>query len=142
MKKKKSGSILVEGIVALFMVLIISIVGCTASINLYSSLNKRIAYERLEEIMYAVINEVKYNMEFDFLKEKLNKDTLKIDMQKDLLKILEENNIEELIKEGKGDIEVSKVESSEEYLLINIKIENNGKVIEKQILKGKWMNEV
>lgn len=141
---KKQGSILIE-VAASIMVLTLTttfIVG--ASIQNMQVLKERILLEEVNRDVANLINEFKYNLTKEEIKEMLCYEKIGFKYNKDFSRKLLNSSVKEL-EEG-NDIEITKI--SEEAFGIRLKVETNIKnekieaVIEQEFTKSWWMDEV
>lgn len=141
MIKKKGGS-LVESLVSLFILSILIFISVKTSIILYKSTINRVEINNRNNAIYAIINEIKYNVEFDYLNEKLNQGDLFIEESEDILEKLTYMDIKELVNSFYGETTISKVEEIEGGIKINVKIKYKDNIIEEEFIKGWWMDEI
>lgn len=71
MKKKYRGSMIVELLVALAILMIASLIIMTSTIALNKSRARRDMYEKLNRLSYCIMNEIKYNYSYNEVIEKM-----------------------------------------------------------------------
>lgn len=143
---KKQGSILIEAIASIMILMLTTTFVVNSSIQASNKLKERILQEEVSRTVCNLINEFKFNVskkEIDvMLMEGNNKRGFKY--SKDLSKQLINTDVREL-KHG-NDIEIRKIEDSDIGLKLKItaKIhENDNEVtVEKEFIKSWWMDEI
>lgn len=139
---RRKGSSLIESLVSLFLLYILIFISVKTSIVLYKSTINRAEINNRNNTIYAIINEIKYNIEFDYLNEKLNQGDLFIGEPEYILEKLTYVDIKELVNSSYGETTISKVEDIEGGIKVNIKIKHNDKLLEEEFIKGWWMDEI
>lgn len=71
MKKKYTGSMILELLVALTILMIASLIIMTSLLALNKSKARRDMYEKLDRLSYCIMNEVKYNYSYNEVLEKM-----------------------------------------------------------------------
>ncbi len=75
---RSKGSILIEGIAALFILSLMMMFSMNVYIHNNRVLKERILRENLNRAIYNITNELKYNTKMNELKDRLNEDSLKL----------------------------------------------------------------
>ena len=135
---------LIESMACIFIVLIIISISLNIGIRLINSTNDRVKMVKMGEDMYAVCNELKYNISIDSIKQELITGTKSFDYNNDLIKKLEVSNIF-LLNNKENEEEVLNIELLEinsAYLKIKVIIKSNGELLEEEIIKAEWMDEI
>lgn len=141
---KKQGSILIEVAASIVILTLATTFIVSASIKNMQVLKERILLEEVNRDVWNLINEFKYNLTKEEIKEMLSDGKIGFkyseDFSKKLLsmspKELENGNEIEITKIGEDDIGIRfKVQT-------NIKNEKNEAVIEQEFTKSWWMDEV
>lgn len=141
---KKQGSILIEVAASIVILTIATTFIVSASIKNMQVLKERILLEEVNRDVCNLINEFKYNLTKEEIKEMLSDGKIGFkyseDFSKKLLsmsaKELENGNEIEITKIGEDDIGIRfKVQT-------NIKNEKNEAIIEQEFTKSWWMDEV
>ena len=140
---KKQGSILIEVVASIMILTITTTFIISASMKNMQVLKERILLEEVNRDVCNLINEFKYNLTKEEIKEILKDEKVGYkyseDFSKKLLnmpvKELEKGNEIEIIKIGEDDIGTRfKVQT-------NIKNEKSEAVIEREFIKSWWMDE-
>ena len=71
MKGKCTGSMMLELLVAIAILIIASLMIMTATISLNKSIARRNMYEKIDRVSYCIMNEVKYNYSYNEVIEKM-----------------------------------------------------------------------
>ncbi|GAA0085024.1 hypothetical protein UT300007_14630 [Clostridium sp. CTA-7] len=143
-KRKRKGSLLLEVVISIMILLIATTLALKLSLAGAKSFNERGEKEEANRIAYAIENEIKYNVKIPSLIEKFNNNTtIKYEYTKNLLNNLTNTSLLDL-NSGNG-IEINKVLSSSNDSIIKIKvtIKNNNKEIlcEREFIKSDWMDK-
>jgi len=127
---KKRGSIILESLVSIVIILIIGTIVFGFTINLKRSRLLREEMDFYSRVSYSVENEIKYNTKYDEILPLFNSNNvIKLDLNKDYFNFILNNSLLNL-NQGNGII-ITKVNSSDKKLLdIKIDIYN---------LEGKFM---
>lgn len=140
---KKQGSILIEVVASIMVLTITTTFIISASIKNMQVLRERILLEEVNRDVCNLINEFKYNLTKEEIKDILKDEKVGYkyseDFSKKLLNIpikeLENGNEIEIIKIGEDDIGIRfKIQT-------NIKNEKSEAVIEREFIKSWWMDE-
>ena len=141
---KKQGSILIEVAASIVILTLATTFIVSVSMKNMQVLKERILLEEVNRDVWNVINEFKYNLTKEEIKEMLSDGKIGFkyseDFSKKLLnmspKELENGNEIEITKIGEDDIGIRfKVQT-------NIKNEKNEALIEQEFTKSWWMDEV
>lgn len=143
-KRKRKGSLLLEVVVSIMILLIATTLALKLSLAGAKSFNGRKEKEEANRVAYAIENEIKYNIKIDSLINKFNNTTtIKYEYTKNFLNNLTNTSLLDL-NSGNG-IEINKVLSSSNDSIIKIKvtIKNNNKEIlcEREFIKSDWMDK-
>lgn len=141
---KEQGSILIEIVVSTMILAITTTFVISASIQNMQILKERILLEEVNRDISNLINEFKYNLTRDEIKEILNNEKIGFKYSDDFSKKLLTSSVNEL--EKGNDIEVTKI--GEDSLGIKLKVQTNIKnekseaVINREFIKSWWMDEI
>lgn len=141
---KEQGSILIEIVVSTMILAITTTFVISASIQNMQILKERILLEEVNRDISNLINEFKYNLTRDEIKEILNNEKIGFKYSDDFSKKLLTSSVNEL--EKGNDIEVTKI--GEDSLGIKLKVKTNIKnekseaVINREFIKSWWMDEI
>ena len=141
---RKKGSILIEIVVSTMILAITTTFVISASIQNMQILKERILLEEVNRDISNLINEFKYNLTRDEIKEILNNEKIGFKYSDDFSKKLLTSSVNEL--EKGNDIEVTKI--GEDSLGIKLKVKTNIKnekseaVINREFIKSWWMDEI
>lgn len=144
MDKRRKASILIEDIAAIPIVIISIII----SARLYIAMSKNVDNEYInyknKESLNAICNEVKYNVEFDYLVSSLKNKNILIQYDKDFLDTLIEKKFEDLNSNyaGENRIEIKMLDERASSLKIEVLLYYNSNVFKEEIKKGRWMDYV
>ncbi|WP_207755169.1 hypothetical protein [Clostridium botulinum] len=141
---KSKGSILIEGIAALFILSLMMMFSMNVYIHNNRVLKERILRENLNRAIYNITNELKYNTKMNELKDRLNEDSLKLSFNEEFFSELISKEILDLTQGD--DIKISKIKEDEyklEILITGFVNKDNIKVdIEESFIKMWWMEYV
>lgn len=140
----KRGSILIELIISINIVLIAGIIMLSFVSSLLSSYNNREIVEMMNRDIYSISCEIKYNNDFDKLNERIAKEEYYIKYDKNFISRLSEDDIFSL-ERGKNNIGYVKlkiINNQDNIIKLNIQIKFKDKVIEEEIEKARWMDEI
>ena len=144
----KKGSTLVENIVALSILLIAATIAIEITIVSINSKKVRKEKEKANRVIYAIENEIKYNLKINDLNELFKKGKINYNYSEDILEELTKKPILN-IQSGEG-IEIEKIDDIiiPEYeempiILLRVRIlDNNGGVLnEREFIKSYWMEK-
>lgn len=141
---RSKGSILIEGIAALFILSLMMMFSMNVYIHNNRVLKERILRENLNRAIYNITNELKYNTKMNELKDRLNEDSLKLSFNEEFFSELISKEILNLTQGD--DIKISKIKEDEyklEILITGFVNKDNIKVdIEESFIKMWWMEYV
>ncbi|ACD51399.1 hypothetical protein FDB55_10660 [Clostridium botulinum] len=141
---RSKGSILIEGIAALFILSLMMMFSMNVYIHNNRVLKERILRENLNRAIYNITNELKYNTKMNELKDRLNEDSLKLSFNEEFFSELISKEILDLTQGD--DIKISKIKEDEyklEILITGFVNKDNIKVdIEESFIKMWWMEYV
>lgn len=145
---KKKGSLLIEVIVAIGVLSIISIFAISTCRILIVSNSTRISTHKMNECVYAIGNDIKYNIKYNDLVNTLRNENITMKYENEFLYNLATKDLlsgEVKVKEDeKLDIELLNrgTYNEDKILSLNIKINYKGETMEKTITKSPWMEYV
>lgn len=141
---KSKGSILIEGIAALFILSLMMMFSMNVYIHNNRVLKERIVREELNRAIYNITNELKYNTKMNELKDRLNEEPLKLSFNEEFFNELISKEILDLTQGD--DIKISKIKEDEyklEILITGFVNKDDIKVdIEESFIKMWWMEYV
>ncbi|HBZ6635857.1 hypothetical protein NE172_04665 [Clostridium botulinum] len=141
---KSKGSILIEGIAALFILSLMMMFSMNVYIHNNRVLKERIVREELNRAIYNITNELKYNTKMNELKDRLNEEPLKLSFNEEFFNELISKEILDLTQGD--DIKISKIKEDEyklEILITGFVNKDDIKVdIEENFIKMWWMEYV
>lgn len=143
---KNKGSLLLELGVAIFVILIVITMAFSVNKIILNSTKKKINTYEMEESLYSIVNEVKYNIKYEYLKELLKDKELTFKYNNDFLKNIRTTNLLDM-NVGKGSENIIKIEKileskEEEYMELRITIKYEKSNIEGKVIKSYWMDYV
>lgn len=141
---KNKGSLLLELGVAIFVILIVITMAFSVNKIILNSTKKKINTYEMEESLYSIVNEVKYNIKYEYLKELLKDKELTFKYNNDFLKNIRTTNLLDM-NVGKGSENIIKIEKileskEEEYMELRITIKYEKSNIEGKVIKSYWMD--
>lgn len=141
---RKRGSILIKTISAIFITAISIILSGRLYIFVIRNIEKQDMKYRDLESLNAVSNEVKYNIKFDVLKDKLKNGNIILKYDNDFLERLTKEEVLDLKSDyrDKKRIEISLIDVNRNSFNIKIILYSDSKEIEEVIEKGLWMDYV
>lgn len=143
---KKQGSILIEVIAAVMILMLTTTFIVSTTIQSRNILKERILQEEVSRTVCNLISEFKYNLTKEEIEEMLSREDDKIGFRysEDLSKRLVDTDVRDL--ERGDDIEISRLteDNMGVKLKIEAKINSNGDeaVLEKEFTKSWWMDEI
>ncbi|MDS0527321.1 hypothetical protein NNC19_16645 [Clostridium sp. SHJSY1] len=135
---------MIEVSISLFVVSICIVCSFNIVKNLINSNQDRLMREQVNNSLYAICSEVKYNLLYKEIKNEITNKKLIISYDKNLLSTLENKSLLSLdrsIKENKK-VEIELLEDKEDYMIIKVKIIYKGIEEEQNLLKAEWMDYV
>ena len=141
---KKRGSILIKAISAIFITAISIILSGRLYIFMNKSIEKQNMKDKALESVNAVSNELKYNIKFDALKDKLRNESIILKYDINFLDRMMNENLLDLERSYRDDerVEISLVDVNKNSLNIKIALYSEYKEFEEVIEKGLWMDYV
>lgn len=141
---KKEGSILIEVMAGIAILTLSTIFIINATIENFNIIKKRILAEEVNRAVYNLMNEIKYNISKEHLKEMLDDGEFGLEYNKDLSKNLISKEIYELNNGNEIKIIMLKEDDIGLKLKIeaNVEREENEINIEKEFNKSWWMDEI
>ena len=141
---RKRGSILIKTISAIFITAISIILSGRLYIFVIRNIEKQDMKYRDLESLNAVSNEVKYNIKFDVLKDKLKNGNIILKYDNDFLERLTKEEVLDLKSDYRDNkrIEISLIDVNRNSFNIKIILYSDSKEIEEVIEKGLWMDYV
>ena len=141
---KKKGSLLLELGVSIFVILIVITMAFSINKIILNSTKKKINTYEMGESIHSIINEVKYNIKYEYLKELLKDKELTFRYNNDFLKNIRTTNLLDM-NVGKGSENIIKIEKileskEEEYMELRITIKYEKSNIEGKVIKSYWMD--
>lgn len=119
---------------------------CTFSMinSLINSNNNRLIKNEINNSLYAICSEIKYNISCKEIKNQITDRNLELSYHKNLLKILENSPLLNLDRSYKDDekVVIKLLEDKENYMVIKVKIIYKEIEEEQNILKADWMDYV
>lgn len=141
---KKQGSILIEVAASIVILTLATTFIVSASIKNMRVLKERILLEEVNRDVWNLINEFKYNLTKEEIKEMLSDGKIGFKYSEDFSKKLLSMPVKEL--ENGNEIEITKISEDDIGIRFkvqtNIKNEKNEAVIEQEFTKSWWMDEV
>lgn len=141
---KKQGSILIEVVASVMILILTTTFIINASIQNIDVLKERILLEEVNRDVCNLINEFKYNLTKEEIEELLSDQKIGFKYNKDFSKELLDSSVKDF-QEGE-DIEITKIGNDNLGLKLkiqaNIKNEESEVAIEKEFTKSWWMDEV
>ncbi len=141
---KKKGSLLLELGVSIFVILIVITMAFSINKIILNSTKKKINTYEMGESIHSIINEVKYNIKYEYLKELLKDKELTFRYNNDFLKNIRTTNLLDMNvgKDSENIIKIEKILESkeEEYMELKITIKYKKSNIEGKVIKSYWMD--
>ncbi|MDD6795282.1 MAG: hypothetical protein PUE01_07745 [Clostridiaceae bacterium] len=149
-RERASGSILVECSIGIFILIICIIVSLQFLKKLIYAEEKRNSSILMNESMYALSEEIKYNYSFEevknFIKNKAV--TLKYD-DRFMESVMDNSDLNSFQKTYKDDeyIKITLCENDidiekEDYFILNFEIKYKDMIKTRKVVKGKWMDYI
>ena len=141
---KKQGSMLIEAAASIMILTLTTTFIISAGIQNIQVLKERILLEEVNRDVCNLINEFKYNLTKEEIKEMLSNEKIGFKYSENFSRKLLSSSAKEL-EEG-NDIEINKISEDDFGIRLkvqtNIKNENIEAVIEREFTKSWWMDEV
>lgn len=137
--KKKKAVTMLEAIVSIFIIFIMFSVVVKLVQHNNKILEKREEIEQGHRVVYCIMQEIKYNISFNDVKELYNNELLKYKNYNELLSDLRSSSLNYI------DIGEEIIVDIEEFndslnILISLYDDNSNLVVEREFLKYKWMD--
>ena len=137
--KKKKAVTMLEAIVSIFIIFIMFSVVVKLVQHNNKMLEKREDIEQGHRVVYCIMQEIKYNISFNDVKELYNNELLKYKNYNELLSDLRSSSLNYI------DIGEDIIVDIEEFndslnILISLYDDNSNLVVEREFLKYKWMD--
>lgn len=144
MNKVKKGSILLEAIGAITIVLIALMLSCRICITMSKTIDKEKQTYRNKESLNAICNEIKYNITYEELLTALKDNCRLIKYEDNFLNILMDKKLLDFSSVNvKGNrVKIELLDEDDCSLEIKITIYYNNQVFEEEVEKGRWMDYV
>lgn len=140
---KKEGSILIELVVAIFLLLTSIMIVTVSCSNVVKSVKSRKSITNMNESMDAICSEIKYNCCYESVIGNLDKGALKLDYNEKFMEKLLYTNVFDLDRSNNDNYVELKIEEKENsFVKINVSIKYNEEVIGESIIKAPWMDEI
>ncbi|HEY5525664.1 MAG TPA: hypothetical protein VIK26_10070 [Clostridium sp.] len=145
---KKKGSLMIEVIVAIGVLSIISIFALSTCRNLIVSNANRISTHKMNECVYGIGNDIKYNIKYNDLVDALRYENITMKYGNEFLYNLATRDLlsgeVKVNEDEKLDIELLNrgTYNEDKILSLKIKINYKGENMEKTITKAPWMEYV
>jgi hypothetical protein len=140
---KKQGSILIEVMASIMILTLTTTFIISASLQNMQVLKERILLEEVNRDVCNLINEIKYNLPKEEIKDMLKDEKIGFKYCEDFSKKLLSMSVKEL--EKGNEIEITKIDEDDFGIRFkvktNIKNEKSEAVIEKEFTKSWWMDE-
>ncbi|MBE6052018.1 MAG: hypothetical protein E7214_15575 [Clostridium sp.] len=146
MTSNKKGSLILEVAVSICIVLLIITIGVSIDKLIVVNGKNKNKFYTMEESLYSIISEIKYNVNYKELKDLLEDKELSFKYNDEFLKKLTSTNLLDMTKEkeDEGTVKIIKLSESEEeeYMELKIIIEAGKNTIEGKVIKSYWMDYV
>lgn len=142
---KKDGSILIEVMISVFIIISVITIGMNFYITNMHDLKQRILKEEIDINLYNLSNEIKYNIPYVEIEELLDENNeINLKYDENFSKMLVENNFEDLEK-GK-EIKIIMISNDEKNAQFEIEAcvmkEGNKTEAKYKFNKSWWMDEI
>lgn len=139
---KKKGSLIIEVVVSLWIVMIIILISTNICVELVSNIEEREREEYINRVFYCIKSDIRYGNDFERIKEKLDEKYI-VEFQDDIINSLKKNSILDISDLNGGNkiiLSVIYIENNE--LLIEITLLYKGIEYKEYVSKSKWMDEL
>lgn len=139
MNRRKNGNVMIETVISVSIILSMFIIVMNLIVSNKKSVAIRKEMEEGNRIVYCIMQEIKYNMNFQELIYTFQNGVLSYENSKDLLNNLRVNDLSCL---PKGDDILVEGEQVEDDIVVSIILKNEyGEVlIKREFIKSKWMD--
>lgn len=139
MNRRKNGNVMIETVISVGIILSMFIIVMNLIVSNKKSVAIRKEMEEGNRIVYCIMQEIKYNMNFQELIYTFQNGVLSYENSKDLLNNLRVNDLSCL---PKGDDILVEGEQVEDDIVVSIILKNEyGEVlIKREFIKSKWMD--
>lgn len=142
---KKRGSLLIEALVTIMILAVVFNVMILSIAHINKSKIRRDVNEKISRVIYAIMNEIKYNYSLDEMKERLKGDGISFEYSDEFMEQLIDKPLLEM-KEG-NDITINegilnKDNMIELVLMVNIDIGDELIKVERKFIKSLWMESI
>lgn len=134
---KKRGSVILESLISMVIIMIIGTLVLGISISLSNSKRIRDEFDFYERVSYSVENEIKYNIDYEEIITILNSEgNISLQLNKNYFDFILKNDLITLNR-GQG-ILIKKINDSKNILKLEVSIysHNNKLVISRNFIKG------
>lgn len=141
-RKNKKGSVLVEAIISLSILLLAGVLSTNLLKYMQNSFLMREERESANKFAYSIENEIKYNLKIeDILNELDNRDCLKYEFSEENFRKLLTMPLFSLTKGEGVEIKIKNSNEDNTILLINITIKDNkgDTISEREFTKTNWI---
>jgi len=142
--------------ISIFILVLLISVALNISSRLINSVKERKERMNMEESMYSICSELRYNVSLARIKEKLIERTIDLNGTKLKEKFItldyDETTLNELLNEDIFSLELASdneesfkimiIEEGTEFIKLKITIKYKGEILEQEIIKATWMDEV
>lgn len=140
---KKEGSILIELVVAIFLLLTSIMIVTVSCSNVIKSVKSRKSTTNMRESMDAICSEIKYNCCYESVIENLDGKEIKLDYDEKFMEKLLYTDVFDLNRSNNDNYVELKIEDKENaFVKINVLIKYDEEVIGESIIKAPWMDEI
>lgn len=130
--------------ISIFLLLIMISTALSISTRFINSINERKNKENINESMYAICSELKYNVSLNKINDELISGSKVIKYDNNLLKDLLNKDLFAFEEDTYGDsiLKIELIEKNESRVRLKIQIKYKGETLEQEIIKAEWMDEI
>lgn len=130
--------------ISIFLLLIMISTALSISTRFINSINERKDKENINESMYAICSELKYNVSLNKINDELISGSKVIKYDNNLLKDLLNKDLFAFEEDAYGDsiLKIELIEKNESRVRLKIQIKYKGETLEQEIIKAEWMDEI
>lgn len=143
--RKKRGSLLIESVVGILVLSVVSLLSFTITLSIIRSIDSRKETMDRNESLYAVCNEVKYNLTSKEIEDVMTDNEARVPYKTGFLAEIKTVNLFNIKEDGRkiGEFRIRFSERKAELdkITITLLIENE-EVLEQSFIKAPWMCEV